>query len=137
VDVDVDKLTQMLAHRLAAIAPAGFQVAASNGMLRYSAAHGRFPGQAGDYQTGMSGTDVRVNFEAHGQSAGERVAGVAAQALDELQDYIDEAAHEPWPGERTPPQALRGGPRRGAAPVVRRAGCQRPGRARMRPRPAG
>ncbi len=31
--------------------------------------------------------------------------GVAAQALDELQDYADEATHEPWPGERTPPRA--------------------------------
>jgi len=105
VDVDVDKLTQVLARRLAAIVPTGFHVAASNGMLWYSAARGRFPGQAGDYQTGMSGTDVRVNFEVHGQSAGERVAGVAAQALDELQDYVDEATHEPWPGERTPPRA--------------------------------
>ena len=30
---------------------------------------------------------------------------VAAQALSELQDYVDEATHEPWPGKRTPPQA--------------------------------
>jgi len=105
VDVDVDRLTRVLAGRLAAIVPEGFYVEASGGMLWYSADHGRFPGQLGDYQAGTSGTDVAVNFEAHGQTAEERVAGVAAQALDELQDYVDEATHEPWPGERTPPRA--------------------------------
>ena len=26
------------------------------------------------------------------------------QALDELQDYIDEATRDPWPGDRTPPR---------------------------------
>ena len=39
------------------------------------------------------------------QAAGERVPSVAAQALSELRDYVDEATHGPWPGERTPPQA--------------------------------
>jgi hypothetical protein len=105
VDVDADRLTQMLAGRLAAIVPEGFQVGAADGMLWYSADHGRFPGQRGDYQTGMSGTHVRLNFDVDGRTAGERLVSVAAQALSELQDYVDEATHEPWPGERTPPQA--------------------------------
>jgi hypothetical protein len=48
---------------------------------------------------------VRLNFDAGGQTAGERLARIAAQALSELQDYVDEATHEPWPGERTPPRA--------------------------------
>jgi hypothetical protein len=48
---------------------------------------------------------VSVNFDVRDQAAGERIASVAAQALSELQDYVDEATHEPWPGERTPPQA--------------------------------
>ena len=31
--------------------------------------------------------------------------GVAAQALDELQDYISEANHAPWPGQLAQPRA--------------------------------
>ena len=90
---------------MAAIVPAGFHVEAADGMLWYSADPGRFPGQLGNYRVGRSGTYVRENFDAHGQTDEERIAGVAAQALDELQDYIDEATHDPWPGERTPPRA--------------------------------
>jgi hypothetical protein len=48
---------------------------------------------------------VRANYDAHGETDEERMAGVAAQALDELQDYVDEATHDPWPGDRTPPRA--------------------------------
>lgn len=74
-------------------------------MLWYSADEGRFPGQLGNYQVGRAGTRVQGNFTAHGQTDEERVAGVAAQALDHLQDYIDEATHEPWPGVSRPPHA--------------------------------
>lgn len=105
MDIDADRLTQVLAGRLAAIVPAGFHVEASDGMLWYSADHGRFPGQRGDYRTGTAGTHVRLNLGAGGQTAGERLVRVAAQALSELQDYVDEATHDPWPGARTPPQA--------------------------------
>jgi hypothetical protein len=48
---------------------------------------------------------VRGNFDVHGQTDEDRIAGVAAQALDQLQDYIDEATHDPWPGERAQPRA--------------------------------
>jgi len=81
-------------------------------MLWYSAEDGWFPGQAGTYQTGESGTYVRDSFDAHGVTDEQRIAGVAAQALEELQDFIDEATHQPWPGIRTPPRAyaqVRGG----------------------------
>jgi hypothetical protein len=105
VDIDADRLTQVLAARLAAIVPAGFHVEAADGMLWYSADHGRFPGQRGDYRTGTAGTHVRLNLGAGDQAAGERLVRVAAQALSELQDYVDEATHDPWPGARTPPQA--------------------------------
>jgi hypothetical protein len=105
VNVDLDKLTVVLADRMASILPDGFHVEATQGMLWYSADEGRFPGQLGDYQVGRSGTYVRDNFTAHGDSEEDRIAGVAAQALDELQDYIDEATHEPWPGVSTPPRA--------------------------------
>jgi hypothetical protein len=50
------------------------------------------------------GTYVRDNLEAHGDTGEEPVAGVAAQALDGLQDYVDEASHDPRPGTRTPPR---------------------------------
>jgi hypothetical protein len=105
MDVDADKLTHLLADRLTAIVPAGFLVRAADGMLWYSAETGKFPGQAGNYDVGMSGTYVRDNLEAHSEAAAERLAAVAAQALDELQDFIDEASHAPWPGDRTPPKA--------------------------------
>lgn len=105
MDVDLDKLTAVLAARMAAIVPAGFHVEAVGAMLRYTADEGRFPGQTGDYQHGGSGTDVGVNFFARGQTDDDRVAEVAAQALDDLQDYIDEGTHDPWPGQRTPPRA--------------------------------
>jgi hypothetical protein len=105
VDVDADSLTRMLAERMAAIVPDGFYVAASDGMLWYSAGDRRFPGQLGDYRAGTSGTCVRDNFDAHGDTDEERIVGAAAQALDELQDYVSEATHDPWPGKRAQPQA--------------------------------
>jgi hypothetical protein len=105
MDVDLNLLTAVLAGRMAAIVPDGFHVQAAEGMLWYSADEGRFPGQLDDYRVGRAGTYVRDNFDACGQSDEDRIAGVAALALDQLQDYIDEATHDPWPGERTPPQA--------------------------------
>jgi hypothetical protein len=105
VDTDLDKLTLILAQRLAAVVPDGFHVEAAAGMLWYSADEGKFPGQDGSYRVGRSGTHVRDNFGAHGQADEERTAGVAAQALDELQDYISEASHDPWPGQRAQPRA--------------------------------
>jgi hypothetical protein len=104
VDVDLDKLTRALAARMAAIVPAGFYVEAGDGMLWYSAEEGRFPGQAGGYRVGRSGTFVRINFEGYGQPGEDALAEVAAQALGELQDYVDEATHDPWPGRSRPPR---------------------------------
>ena len=105
MDVDADALAVILAARLARILPEGFYVEADEGMLRYSADLGRFPGQGGDYCGGTSGMFVRDNLFTDGEPDEGRIAGVAARALDELQDYVDEATHEPWPGGRTPPRA--------------------------------
>jgi hypothetical protein len=104
MDVDADRLTEALADRLAAIVPDGFDVRAAAGMLWYWADEGRFPGQLSNYHAGRSGTYVRDNLESHGDTAEDRVAGVAWQALDEIQDYVDEASHDPWPGTRTAPR---------------------------------
>jgi hypothetical protein len=38
---------------------------------------------------GVGGTYVSVNFLAHGQTAEDHLTGVAAQALDQLQDYVE------------------------------------------------
>jgi hypothetical protein len=105
VAIDPDQLADLLAGRLAAIVPAGIQVRAAAGMLWYSRHAGRFPGQLGDFGPGMSGTHVRDNFEVYGPADEDRLAGTAVQALDELQDFVSEATHDPWPGERTQPRA--------------------------------
>jgi hypothetical protein len=102
--MDADALTALLAGRLAAIVPAGFHVQARDGMLWYSADQGRFPGQQGDYRTGQAGTYVRDNLGAFGDTDADAVTGVAARALDELQDYVSEATHDPWPGTRAQPR---------------------------------
>jgi len=102
-DFDADRLTEALADRLAAIVPDGFHVRAADGVLWYSAEAGRFPGQLSDYHVGRSGSYIAENLAAHGDTAEERIVGVAAQALDELQDFIDEASHDPWPGTQNPP----------------------------------
>lgn len=101
--MDLDQLTAVLTDRLSAMVPAGFHVAAADGMLWYSAEEGKFPGQSGNYRVGQAGTHVRENFGAYGASAEENMVGVAVQALSELQDYISEATHTPWPGTTSQP----------------------------------
>jgi hypothetical protein len=104
VTVNADDFAVFLADRFAAIVPAGFRVEARDGVLWYSAQRGRFPGQQGDYQTGQVATCVRDNLGAYGETDADDLAGVAAQALDELQDYISEATHDPWPGTTAQPR---------------------------------
>lgn len=104
MDIDADRLTEALADRLRSVVPDGFRVRAAAGMLWYSADRGRFPGQRSNFHVGTAGRYVRDNLKAHGKTAEDQVAGVAVQALDELQDYVDEASHDPWPGSRTPPR---------------------------------
>jgi hypothetical protein len=97
--VDADRLVA----RLAAIVPDGIRVEADGAMLRFSAEEGRFPGQSGSYQVGTSGSSVRNNFEAGAGTVAERLAGVCVRVLDELQDYVSEATHDPWPGRTAQP----------------------------------
>jgi hypothetical protein len=98
MDVDADRLIAVLADRMSAIVPAGFGVDAADGMLRYSFGEGRLPGQLGDHRAGTSGTHARANFGVYGDTDEDNITGLAVQALDELQDYVSEATHEPWPG---------------------------------------
>jgi hypothetical protein len=101
--MDLDQFAAILAERLSTIVPAGFHVTAADGMLWYSAELGRFPGQSGDYCVGKSGTHVRENFGVYGASDEENYVGVGVQALSELQDYVSEAIHMPWPGMTSQP----------------------------------
>lgn len=100
--LEADALAVLLADRLGAIVPAGFHVRADAGMLWYSADQGRFPGQLGDGRPGSAGTHVQANIGAYGPTDADNIIGVAVQALGELQDYIDEATHELWPGDGIP-----------------------------------
>ncbi len=100
--VNADDFAALLADRLAAIVPAGFRVEARDGWLWYSADRGRFPGQHGDYCVGQVAMDVTASFGADGEPDADLV-GPAVQALDELQDYVSEATHDPWPGTRSQP----------------------------------
>jgi len=68
VSVNLDAFTGILAHRLAAVVPAGFYVKAADGMLRYTCDEGRFPGQQGNYDCGEVGVLVRDNFGLHGET---------------------------------------------------------------------
>ena len=102
--MDTDALTALLAARFAAIVPPGFHVEARDGMLWYSADEGRFPGQQGDRHVGRAGTHVRDNFGCYGATDEDNLVGTAVQALDELQDYIAEATHDPWPGTTAQPR---------------------------------
>jgi hypothetical protein len=103
--MDLDQLATILADRLSMIVPAGFHVAAADGMLWYSAEQGRFPAQSGDYRVGQAGTYVRTNFGVYGPAKDENIIGVAVQALSELQDYVSEATHTPWPGTTRQPNS--------------------------------
>ena len=72
-------------------------------MLWYSA-DGQFPGQSGNYQPGSAGSYIRSSFGVFGDSVEENVTGIGVKVLDELQDYVSEATHDPWPGTTRQPQ---------------------------------
>jgi hypothetical protein len=103
VVVDADRLVVLLADRLAAIVPDGFRVEADGAMLRYSAEEGRFPGQSGSYQVGTAASPVRQNFEVAPGTMAERLVAVCVRVLDDVQDYVSEATHDPWPGRTAQP----------------------------------
>lgn len=92
--VDVDRFTRILAERLAAIVPEGFHVEAGDGMLWYSV----------DGHAGQAGSHMRDNFGVYGETDEENLVGLAVQALDELQDYVAEVTHDPWPATTAQPR---------------------------------
>ena len=101
--VDADRLIALLADRLAGIVPGGFRIEADGAMLRFSAEEGRFPGQSGSYDVGPSGSHVRQYLEVGSGTVADRLIGVCVRVLDDLQDYVSEATHDPWPGRTAQP----------------------------------
>jgi hypothetical protein len=98
-----DELAALLAERFQRIVPRGFSIEVNRGLVVFSADEAlRFPGQTGG-GPGSSGSWVRENFESSSGSVEERVLAVSETALNELQDYVDEATTEPWPGVGRPP----------------------------------
>jgi len=89
----------LLADRLQRIVPRGFAVFADGEMLRFSKHEGRIAGSSGSY--------VGANVDSRGSEVApaEKLAAACEVALDQLQDYVDEASTEPWPGARTVPRA--------------------------------
>jgi hypothetical protein len=102
-----DTFTRFLAGRLSVIVPAGFSVRPEDGMLWYCGETGEYPGEPGwpRIHTPMSGTHVRDNLQAFSEPTADNLAYVATQALDDLQDLIDEITHDPWPGDVAPSRA--------------------------------
>ena len=101
--MDLDRFIAILANRLTGIVPDGFHVTAEHGMLWYSAEQEVPSEQQGDRKIGRSGTYARSNYGRYGESDEENIVGVSTQALDELQDFISEATHLPWPGVTSQP----------------------------------
>jgi hypothetical protein len=102
--MDIDRFIYALAHYISSIMPDGFHVWAAGGILHYSADPSIFKGQLSGYKVGPTGTSIKYNFGSYGTSESANIIGAAIQALSELQDYISEATHIPWPG--TSRQAL-------------------------------
>ncbi len=105
--MDADAVTQELADRFRSVVPEGshLEVGSDGTVWLCSCDEGRFPGQQGDFKPGMAGTHLRSNLRAVSATDAERAVAAARQALDDLQDYVDEASHEPWPGLHRPPSA--------------------------------
>ena len=102
--VDFHGLAQVLARHLTKVVPPGFHVTANEAKLIYSSDSGRFPGQQGDYRVGTAATLLDQSFSEDERVNEAKVVQIAFNVLDDLQDYVDEASHEPWPGDRSPPR---------------------------------
>jgi len=90
--MNAERLAVLIAERLSKIAPEGFEVTASGGLIWYSCR-----------SRGRSGTHVQSNIGVYGDTDEENAIGIGVQALDELQDYVSEATGSPWPGTSRQP----------------------------------
>jgi hypothetical protein len=77
------------------VVPPGIGITVEGDTLRFTSA----------WRSGTAGT-YACQWLYQGQGEGERVLAEACRrALDDLQDFVDEATTEPWPGSRTVPEA--------------------------------
>jgi hypothetical protein len=99
--MDAASFAKVLADRFQAVVPAGFHVRADRAMLWFEQDKGVgfCGGSAGSHAVeSFFSTTVEEPLE-------DRATQAAWFALNDLQDYVDEEATEPWPGQRTPPPA--------------------------------
>jgi hypothetical protein len=93
--VDAVQLAHELARRMWDVVPPGIGVTVERDMLWFNSA--RHSGKAGTYA---------CQWLYQGQGEPEQLLAEACRrALDDLQDFVDEATTEPWPGSRTVPYA--------------------------------
>lgn len=94
------EFSAILASRFQAIVPIGFTVSDRDGLLEYA-------GDPAITRNRRAGSYASETFDLMAESVPQEERAVLAgqQALDELQDYIDEQLMEPWPGARVPPRA--------------------------------
>jgi hypothetical protein len=97
--MDAKRLAELLAQRFDAIVPDGFHVSEQDGMLEY-----RVDSSAALWPRGGSGSYIAENL-GNGDTMEERVRWCAEEVLGQLQDSVDLASGEPWPGDRTVPRA--------------------------------
>jgi hypothetical protein len=94
-NMDAFFLAQELARRMREVVPSGIKVTTEKDMLWFES--DSYSGKAGSYA---------CQWLYKGDGEPERLLTDACwHALDDLQDFVDEATTEPWPGERTPPKA--------------------------------
>ena len=94
-NMDASFLAQELARRMREVVPSGIRVTTEEDMLWFES--DSYSGKAGSYA---------CQWLYKGDGEPERLLTDACwHALDDLQDFVDEATTEPWPGERTPPKA--------------------------------
>jgi len=94
--VDAVRISELLADHLDAVVPDGIRVRAVNGMLWYSA-------DRVGVRSGSAGSYIEANLH-NGDSDEERLARCCEMVLSQLQDFVDEATAEPWPGGLRPPK---------------------------------
>jgi hypothetical protein len=93
--VDAVQLAQELARRMRDVVPPGIDVTVERDMLWFSSA--QHSGKAGTYA-------CQWLYQGRGERE-QLLAEACRRALDDLQDFVDEATTEPWPGLRTVPDA--------------------------------
>ena len=99
VGMNISSFAEAIAQRLDSIVPAGFHVHALDGDLYFSAGSHTFR------KGGQAVSRLRENFELNGSTTESRIVRSAEQALDQLQEFVEEESAAPWPSGKDFPAA--------------------------------